>query len=110
MAVATADRLAPEDGAFGIGGAAFGRGGLATEGFGTSGPGIALGGEAWVLAEITRVCKAPNLVDVASMCQRLSVADSKKPRCNTSTKMVNAPIFVRLGKLMPSALKSMSIW
>ena len=117
MAVATADRPAPEDGACGSGGAAFGGLGLAAEALGAPAPEVAgcvVGGVgrvgALVLADMTRVCKEPNLVDVASMRQRLSLAESKKPRCNKSTKTLSAQIFARLGKLMPSALKSMSNW
>ena len=111
MAVATADRPAPEDGACGSGGAAFGGLGLAAEALGTPAPEVAGGVVgALVLADMTRVCKDPNLVDVASMRQRLSLAESKKPRCNKSTKTLSAQIFARLGKLMPSASKSMSNW
>jgi hypothetical protein len=111
MAVATADRPAPKDGACGSGGAAFGGLGLAAEALGTPAPEVAGGVVgALVLADMTRVCKDPNLVDVASMRQRLSLAESKKPRCNKSTKTLSAQIFARLGKLMPSASKSMSNW
>ena len=111
MAVATADRPAPEDGACGSGGAAFGGLGLAAEALGTPAPEVAGGVVgALVLADMTRVCKDPNLVDVASMRQRLSLAESKKPRCNKSTKTLSAQILARLGKLMPSASKSMSNW
>ena len=95
MFEATADRLAPEDGACGMGGAALGPSGaievlvLVLE--------FVLEVGKFVLAEMTRVCKGPNLLDVASMRQRLPLADSKKPRCNISTPTVSAQIFARLG-------------
>jgi len=99
MFEATADRLAPEDGACGLGGAALGTSG-AIEVLGLVLEfvlEVVLEVGKFVLAEMTRVCKGPNLLDVASMRQRLPLADSKKPRCNISTPTVSAQIFARLG-------------